>query len=248
MKKFLLVFIAVIIIGIAVAAVIMSRQNDSGQKQIKTYDEYVEWLTELQEKGKLEFDGVSKMGDSKEECEEFFTENREKFLKMAKGEPSMLHGEFCAMLVEVGEDYIPYNGTYEQNAVIKEVFRGCNYEEGTEISVVQMGGATAYDNGETTLFFAYNMKPMIPGDTYLLFCEETELSYEMDKPQFRTCIGLFSNININNNNVIIVGEDTPVEDIFNAEILVGDPYSDEYLLEIRNEMLREYGLLEEEEM
>ncbi len=248
MKKYVIIFIIIIAIGVSIGAIIMNKQNDSGQKEITKYEEYLDWIKKAQNEKNVEHHGIFSGGDTEEECKEFYTENREHFLSSSKGENKMMHGTFCAILVQAGDDYIPYDGTFEQNAIIKEVYQGCKYEKGTEISVIHMGGASVDSEGNVLLTTAYGLTPFIPGDTYLLFCEETELSYEMDKPQFRSLIGGMSYLNIKNNKVTVIEEDVSVEEILESEFIAGDSYSEKYLLDIKHEILENYGLLEEEEM
>ena len=245
MKKFILIFVCIVVFGVSIATIIMSRQSDAGYKGITTYEEHVRWVVNYQENNDITLKGLGYPSKSEEEAKEFY-ENNENFIKVSKGNAAFMHGEFCAMLVEAGEDYLPYTGTFEQNAIIKEVYAGCKYEVDTEISLVQMGGVNiSSDTDEVSIQFAYQNLPMVPGEEYLVFCEETELSYEMERPQFRTYAGANSIVSVDNDSVLVVDENTSVEDIFNAGIATKDAYGADYYEEYRKIILQNYGLYEE---
>ncbi|MGN0165505.1 MAG: hypothetical protein ACI39R_04925 [Lachnospiraceae bacterium] len=245
MKKFWIFFVIIILLGIGVSVFFMSKQNDAGQKGITTYEGYVAWLKQVQEKGKLSYSGETTAGNTEKEVEEFYENNREHFFKISQGNPSFIHGTFCAMLVEAGDEYIPYDGTFEQNVFIKKVFEGCSYEEETDISVIFNFGASSDSEGNVTLNTAYGQPPLIPGDTYLIFCEETELSADMNRPQFRVFAGANSYLNVNNNKVTVISSGVTVDEVLKSEFIVGEQYSESYLLKIKNEILKNYGLLDE---
>lgn len=242
MKKNIFLFTSVVILGVIIALIIISRQNDAGITEVKTYDEYVKWLTKVQSEEKLEIIGIHSGCESEKECKEYFESKHESFTQISKGSPVFLHGEFSAMIVEVGETYLQYNGSFEQNAIIKKVFTGCEYPEETEISVITVGGTRVDEDGNVKLTFSRCNFPMIPGERYLLFCEETEISDEMSKPQFRSFVGEWTYINLDNSKVLEITDETSIEEILSYSMVTEDSYATKYFLEIREEILKNYDL------
>lgn len=161
---------------------------------------------------------------------------------MAYGESMWIHYEFCVMVIEAGNMYIQHDGTYEQNAIIKEVIQGCKYEEGTEITIVGLYGCSVTEEGEVKLMTPYGRPPFRSGEKYLLFCEESELSAEMEKPQFRTIVGSYSYLSLSNNNVVALEENPTVDEILNSEFVVRKMLSAPYVLEYKQEILEYYGV------
>ena len=131
----------------------------------------------------------------------------------------------------------------DNKAIIKKVIKGCEYSEETEISVINIGGTRVDEDGNVKLTFGRCNFPMIPGDRYLLFCEETEISDEMSKPQFRSFVGEWTYINLDNSNVLEISDETTIEEILSHSMATEDPYAAKYFLEMREEILNDYYIL-----
>lgn len=242
MKKFIVLVITLVLVVVGVCIFIINKQPDSGIDDVSTYDEYVQWL----KKQELSYKGYIGGEQTEEDIKEFYTDNEEKLLEVTRGISPYLHYEFCAIIVEAGDMYKQYDNTFEQSAVIKEVIEGCKYQNGTEITIVQNFGTNIDEDGNVELFTGYGKAPLIPGDKYIVFCEETELSSDLDKPQFRILIGSYSYLSLSNNNVTVVDENTTVEEVLNSEFITTSMLDAPYLLDLKQKVFDYYDISMEE--
>ncbi len=246
MKKYIIAGISVAIIAVLVFGMVQLSKPDKELKNITTYNEFKEWIT-TEAVGVAT--GIINGGNTAEEVEEFYTDNRESLKSAAYGKSSFQHYEPIVMVVEITEDFRNYDGSAEQGAIVKKVIKGTEIEEGREISVVRPLSPVTFNEENEPLFAAHygNIIPK-PGDECLIIVEESEISDELECPQYRITVNSFTCLSLDNDKVAIADENPSIEELLDSQFYVNSELDVKYVLEIKHEILQYYGLEDVSEM
>ncbi len=245
MKKYIIAGISAAIIAILVFGIVLLRKSDKELKNITTYSEFREWIT-TEAVGIAP--GIIQGGNTPEEIEKFYTDNRESLKSEAYGESLFQHYELIVMVVEITEDFKNYDGSSEQEAIVKKVIKGTGIEEGKEITVLSSMSPAVFNEENEPLFAAnYGFVIPKPGDKCLIVAEESEISENLERPQYRMVVNSFTCLNLENDKVAIAEENPSIDEILDCQFYVKSELDVKYVLEIKHEILRYYGVEEEPE-
>ncbi|MCR5742849.1 MAG: hypothetical protein K6F92_03850 [Lachnospiraceae bacterium] len=184
---------------------------------------------------------------------EFILSNKDKYKTGVSSEGLYVHHDLQVFVVEKvdmtnanDETIFQLPGEVAQDVKVVKVLQGDNIE-GEYINLYGIGGILIqYDNSIVNM--GVNWKNvMLPGNQYLVFCECVENMQELENCcgyplKYRLIYSLFNQLNITRDMTQLLNEDGTCSDWSNIEFFTYNSDTLDALLEIKREILKEYGL------
>lgn len=207
----------------------MTSTKKSGIERVRTYDELMQWIDQQ------DVTVVNPFDMKTEEIEENLKPQQEYHIKNVAGEAGILHYEWQAYVVEVGEEFEQYAGTYRQNAYVETTIQG-DILEGAQIDIITKLG---FGFPEKDSFWSlYGNGIMRKGERYLVFCEKSPLSKDLKRPQLISLNAMFSKLNLSQANTSVEYNDSAdIKDVVTSEFIVTNPKLFLYLKETKEKII-----------
>lgn len=243
MKKFIGVVIGVVVVFMLTFCYTVNNMKYYGLDKIATYDDFIEYTKDIR----------AELDDTDAEQFKDYEEKAFEYLESIDGETSIF-------VAKAGSEFRLKSAGAFQNVQIERVIQGEPALCGKEIQLITKPAIRIYDKMQEDIFVCTlpYVNVMKPGNRYLVFCEETEISRFLEIPLFRITLSGYSMLNIDKDDEHAISdwemitfiiddyeEKAPVApycDLINQEFMGTSDETLEVFLSAKRKLLEKYNL------
>ncbi len=233
--------VAMVVFTLIISLICRSTYTNSGLGDINSVSEYLEYVN------KIPVNAIDAPVNT-ENVEEQIRENRNYYITAVSQQGGYVHHDLKVLIVQVNDDSFLYQkiNMLVQTAKVIKVLQG-EAIEGEYVDIYSMLGISFSNNGEVINYGVSSKNIMLPGNQYLVFCEEVEnmeelADYEGNIYKYRQIYALYNQLNITRDMTSLLADTPNQTDWHDVEFFVYNQETLNALLDIKHEILSQYGI------